>query len=220
MRTGSQWLPVRICVQSLTMRIMRSFRTKPGSVASQLFCMLLAAVLLINARPLAAATQGNSGATSTGSVDITLTANLNARISGLSDFLLGAWSGVGDLAANQNICIGRSGVGIFGTGLYRIRADGNGDGTDINAFTLSNGVDLVYYDVYFNDQANLTGRQQLTGGQTLTGQTASGFSVIINLLFGCVSRNANVSVVVPEANLAGTPSGNYAGTLTLVLIPD
>ncbi|MGB5247556.1 MAG: hypothetical protein WBN34_13480, partial [Woeseia sp.] len=174
--------------------------------------MLLASVLLD--RPLAAATQGDSGATSSGSVDITLTANLTARISGLTDFLLGTWGGAGDLAGNQNICIGRNGVGFFGTGTYRIRADGNGDGADVNAFTLSNGVDLVYYNVFFNDQANTTGRQQLTGGQTLLGQTASGFSVTLNWLFGCVTRNANVSVVVPEANLAAAPSGNYAGTLT------
>ncbi len=197
---------------------MEFFRANSSSVARQLLCMLVASVLL--GRPLSAATQGDPGVSSTGSVDITLTANLTARISGLTDFLLGTWSGAGDLAANQNICIGRNGVGLFGTGLYRIRADGNGDGTDVNAFTLSNGADLVYYDVYFNDQANLTGRQQLTGGLTLTGQTGSGFSVIINWLFGCVNRNANVSVVVPEANLAGRPGGNYAGTLTLVLIPD
>lgn len=180
--------------------------------------MLVAAVLLD--RPLFAATQGDPGTTSSGSVDITLTASLSARISGLTDFLLGSWGGVGDLAANQNICIGRSGVGFIGTGNYRIRADGNGDAIDPNAFSLSNGVDLVYYDVFFNDQANLTGRQQLTGGQTLVGQTSSGFSFILNWLFGCVIRNANVSVIVPEANLAGAVGGNYAGTLTLVLIPD
>jgi hypothetical protein len=188
------------------------------AVAARLRSLLLACVLLSN--PLLAATQGSTGATSSGSVDITLTANLTARISGLTDLLLGTWSGAGDLAGDQNICIGRNGAGFFGTATYRIRAEGNGDGTDINAFTLSNGVDLVYYNVFFNDQANLTGRQQLTGGLTLLGQTASGFSAILNLLFGCVTRNANVSVVVPETNLAGAPSGNYAGTLTIVLIPD
>ena len=197
---------------------MQFFRANPKSVASQLLCMLVATVLL--GRPLSAATQGDPGATSTGSVDITLTANLTARISGLTDFLLGTWGGSGDLAANQNICIGRNGVGFAGTGNYRIRAVGNGNATDANAFSLSNGVDLVHYDAYFNDQPNLTGRQQLTGGQTLIGQTSSGFSFIFNWLFGCVVRNANVSVVVPEANLAAIPGGNYAGTLTLVLIPD
>jgi len=217
-RTGSLWLPVRFHVQSSLPRTMPFFRSNPGSIASQLLCMLVATTLLC--QPLSAATQGNVGTTSSGSADITLTANLTGRFTGFTDFLLGTWSGIGDLAANQNVCIGRTGTGFGGGSTYRVRADGNGDPFDVNAFSLSNGVDLIYYDVYFNDQTNLAGRQQLTGGQTLVGQTGSGFSFIINWLFGCVIRNANLSIVVPEANLAGSPGGNYTGTLTLVLIPD
>lgn len=217
-RTGSRWLPVRVRIQASVMPTHPLFRASPGLATSQLLCMLVATALLCE--PLSAATQGNRDTTSTGSVDITLTTGLTGRFTGFTDFLLGTWSGAGDLIADQNICIGRTGVGFFGTGNYRVRADGDGDATDISAFSLSNGVDLVYYDVYFNNQPNLAGRQQLTGGQTLTGQTASGFSLIINWLFGCSIRNANLSVVVPEASLAGSPGGNYTGTLTLVLIPD
>lgn len=179
---------------------------------------LVAGVCL--AQPVLAATPGSNGPTSTGSLDITLTANLSARLTGLTDMLLGTWAGAGDMSADENICVGRNGVGFFATGNYRIRASGDGDSFDVNAFTLTNGVDTVYYDVYFNDQPNLAGRQQVTGGVTLNGQTSIGFAHLFNFLFGCTIRNANVSIVVPEAGLVGTSSGNYAGTLTLVLIPD
>ena len=172
------------------------------------------------AQPVSAAQQGATGPASSGSVDITLTANLLARISGLTDMLLGAWAGSGDMTADENICIGRNGVGLFAFGNYRIRANGDGDAFDVNAFTLTNGVDTVYYDVYFNDAPNLAGRQQLTGGVMLSGQTAIGFTQLFNWFLGCTFRNANVSIVVPEAELLGTSSGTYAGTLTLVLIPD
>ncbi len=188
------------------------------AVALPWLAAVAAAICL--APPVWAATQGSTGPASAGSVDITLTANLTARISGLTDLVLGAWPGAGDMSADENICIGRNGVGLFATGNYRIRASGDGDAVDVSAFTLSNGVDTLYYDVYFNDAPNLAGRQQLTAGVMLTGQTSIGFQHLFNWLFGCVFRNANVSVVVPEAELQGTSSGNYAGTLTLVLIPD
>ncbi len=175
---------------------------------------------LVLGQPADAANQGATGPTSTGAVDITLTTGISSRISGLVDLALGNWTGAGDLSGDQDICIGRTGVGFFGSGSYRIRADGDGDTTDINAFTLTNGVDLIYYDVFFNDQTGLAGRQALTGGQMLSGQGGSGFSEIFNWLFGCVVRNANVSVVVPQANLQGAAGGAYTGTLTLVLIPD
>ncbi len=178
------------------------------------------AVGLVLGLPAGAANQGATGPTSTGAVDITLTTGISSRITGLVDLALGNWTGSGDLAGDQDICIGRTGVGFFGSGSYRIRADGDGDSTDINAFTLTNGVDRIYYDVYFNDQTGLAGRQPLTGGQMLNGQNASGLSEIFNWLFGCAIRNANLSVVVPEVRLQGAAGGAYTGTLTLVLIPD
>lgn len=167
-----------------------------------------------------AATQGAVNNTSTGSADVTLTTGLSARLSGLVDFTLGTLDLASGASANQDICVGRSGVGLFANGAYRIRASGDGDPADVHAFTLSNGVDQIYYDVFFNDQGGLTGRTQLTGGVTLPAQQGFGLFEVFNLLFGCVARNANVSIDVSPAQLTGASSGNYAGTLTLVLIPD
>lgn len=185
---------------------------------------LLRAWLLAMAAAVAAtawgAGQGTAGTSSSGNVDITLTNGLSARIAGLTDFALGTWGGSGDLVANQDVCIGRNGVGLFAVGAYRIRAFGDGDPADVNAFTLSNGTDRIHYDVWFNDQTGLGGRTPLTAGLMLGAQQGFGFWEILNWIFGCVVRNANVSIAVPQAELAAAAGGTYTGTLTLVLIPD
>ncbi|MEO1576248.1 MAG: hypothetical protein AAFU65_14980 [Pseudomonadota bacterium] len=187
------------------------------SLPARIGTALLAASFALSA---GAATQGSAGTSSSGNVDVTLTTGLSARLAGLTDFALGTLDGSSDATANQNICVGRSGVGFFANGSYRVRASGDGDASDIHAFTLSNGVDRIYYNVFFNDQPNLTGRTPLTGGVMLSAQQGLGLFEIFNLLFGCVARNANLSIEVPAAELAAASSGAYSGTLTLVLIPD
>lgn len=182
-------------------------------------CPVLLTLLLWHAVALGAV-QGLVGPSSSANVEITLTSNLNARITGLNDIVLGSWPGAGDLAGDDDLCIGRNGVGFFANGLYRIRASGDGDAADVSAFTLSNGTDTLYYNVFFNDVVGLGGRQPLTAGVTLTTQSSLGLFQWLNLLFGCAVPNANVSVIVPDTQLRGATSGTYAGTLTLVLIPD
>ncbi len=182
-------------------------------------CAALALGVLA-ALPAMGATQGNAGTSSSGNVDVTLTTGLSARLSGLGDFDLGLLDGSADATAQQNICVGRSGVGFFANGSYRVRASGNGDPFDAHAFTLSNGAERIYYNVFFNDQAGTAGASQLTGGVMLSNQQSLGLFGIFNLLFGCVARNANLSIVVPAAEVAAAPGGTYTGTLTVVLIPD
>lgn len=167
-----------------------------------------------------AASQGATGDSSTGQVEVNLTTGLSTRLTGLADFTFGPLDNSVDAAANQNICVGRSGVGFFANGTYRVRATGDGDPTDVSAFTLTNGTDRIYYDVFFNDALGTTGRAPLTAGVTLTSQQGLGLFHIFNLVFGCVARNANLSIDIPAAARAGVSSGVYTGTLTLVLIPD
>ncbi|MEM6638800.1 MAG: hypothetical protein AAF610_02770 [Pseudomonadota bacterium] len=167
-----------------------------------------------------AATQGSAGPTSEGRSEITLTTGLSARLTGLSDFAFGSLDSSSDAAADQNLCVGRSGVGLFANGAYRIRASGDGDGTDVNAFTLSNGIDRIAYRVFFNDAVGTAGRTPLVGGVTLPNQQGLGLFEVFNLLFGCVATNANLSIEIPVAARAGASSGIYTGTLTLTLIPD
>jgi hypothetical protein len=166
-----------------------------------------------------AAQQGSTGLTSSGNIDITLVSGLDVRLTGLADMPLGTWSGSGDLTAEDDLCVGRSGVGLFATGNYRILANGNGEPGNPAAFTLYNGARSIHYDAYFNDATSTVGRAQLAPGVALTGQTDFGFGLVFNLLFGCFVENANISIVVPAAELSAA-SGVYAGTLTLVLIPE
>ena len=167
-----------------------------------------------------AATQGTTTSGSTaGSVDVVVTTGLVARVSGLNDIDLGTWSGAGDLSGSDDLCIGRSGVGLFANGTYRVRLDGDGDASDVSAFTLSNGTDLLHYNVAFNDATGVGGTP-VTGGVMLNAQTGFGFWQYLNVLFGCSVNNANIEVSVPAAELISVPAGNYTGTLTIVLIPE
>ena len=165
------------------------------------------------------ATQGAQGNSSSASVDMHLVLGTRVRFSGFSDFNFGNWSGGGDVEANDNLCVGRTGVSLFGTGQYRILASGDGEPGNPSAFVLSNGVDTIYYDAYFNDQRGTVGREQLVPGVALTGQTGPGFWMIWNYLFGCLSTNANLTVIIPESELY-RGSGNFTGTLSLTLIPE
>ncbi|MEM9620092.1 MAG: hypothetical protein AAF993_00490 [Pseudomonadota bacterium] len=165
------------------------------------------------------AQQGSTGTSSSGDITINYIQGLNTRITGFRDMPLGTWSGTGPLTANDNLCIGRSGVGFFGSGAYRILAQGDGEPGDPSAFTLSNGATRISYNAYFNDQTGTANRQQLTAGQQLTGQSGFGFWMVLNLIFGCSVNNANISIEVPASELA-SGIGTYTGTLTLTLIPE
>ena len=137
-----------------------------------------------------------------------------ARVTGLQDVDLGQWS-EGDLTADQNFCIG-----LFASRNYRIRASGSGTPTDTSAFVLRDGSNYLPYEVYFNDATGINGRQRLTANQSLTDQGNSRGLVYFFNLYGCFFANANLSLVIPEANLETAAAGNYSGTLTLTLIPE
>ena len=187
--------------------------------ARLLSCVLAFSVLPWFAPVAWAATQGSGGPSSTGTVDMHVVLGTAVRISGFSDMSFGAWSGTGDVEANDDLCVGRTGVPLFGSGPYRILASGDGAPGNPSAFTLTNGAHTINYNAYFNDQPGVTNRQQLTPGVALTNQSAFGFWMVFNYLFGCVTNNANVSVIVPASEL-GTGAGTYTGTLTLMMIPE
>ena len=178
--------------------------------AGLIFCLSLPCT------SLNAATQGAEGNSSTGTIETIVVIGRFIRIAGLRDFNFGLWNaGDGTLSDNDNVCIGKNDFG----GPYAIRAAGNGDGGDPAAFTLNNGVDQIYYNVYWNDATGTTGNQQLTAGLILHGQTGSFFSFLFNL-FGFCFSNANVQVEIPDTELSGASGGAYSGTLTLLVIPD
>lgn len=173
------------------------------------FTLTLAQLIFIQS--VFAADQGQLGTNSNASVDITLTLGLLTRVTGLNDFAFGSWSG-GDLSANDNLCIG-----VYGTTQYRVSATGDGDGSDINAFALTNGADFLPYRVFFNDQTGTAGQIELSSTSALLGQSATGS--FFNL-FGCFNENANIDLLIENNSLAAAGGGAYSGTLTLTMIPE
>ncbi len=163
---------------------------------------------------------------STGTVDIIVTSGDLIRIFGNQTVSFGTWSiGDPDLANDQNICIGKTSTGTP----YGIEASGDGDPINPSAFTITNGTDLLYYDVFWNDAPNTTGQIQLLPGTTVFGQTGSAFSFFFNLIFGGFNNfpcgffltppNANLEIEIPASRLSAAAGGFYQGTLTLLVIP-
>ncbi len=179
-----------------------------------LYCLTVFIILSFSS--LDAATQGSQGVTSTGTIENTVVVGRQIWIRSLRDFNFGNWNlGDGTLSDNDNVCIGKN--DFFGP--YAIRAAGNGDGFDPAAFTLSNGVDQIYYNVYWNDANGTGGNQQLTPGLILHGQTGSAFVFFLNVIGLCIT-NANVEIEIPDTELSSAAGGVYSGTLTLLVIPD
>lgn len=164
-----------------------------------------------------AVTQGTEGNTSTGTVDLNVSIGRVVRIAGLRDFNFGVWNtGDGTLSDNDNVCIGKN--DFFGP--YAIRASGDGDFLDPSAFTLSNGVEQIRYNVFWNDVNGVIGNQPLSPGLILRGQTGtSAFVFFLNAIGFCIN-NANLQIDIPQTELDAASGGSYTGTLTLLVIPD
>lgn len=165
-----------------------------------------------------AATQGNTGTNSTGTVDIAVIVNQLALIRGLTDINLGLWSGSGDLSGTDDICVAISGASFATPRGYHMRASGDGSPGFPADFTLSNGISDINYRVFLN---HLGGRVELLAGQTAySNQFQADFAYVLNFIFnGCFFPNATIEVLVEESELA-TGFGTHSGTLTLELIPE
>ena len=162
------------------------------------------------------ATQGSSGSTSSGSVDVNVVVSQTIIIHDLRDYNFGLWNlGDGTLIDNDNVCIGKTNF----QSPYAVRASGDGDGFDPAAFTLSNGAAQLYYNVYWNDEVGTVGNMQLSPGLILSGQTGSVPSFAQNRN-NCNRPNANLEIEITDTELQNATSGFYTGTLTLIVIPE
>ena len=171
-----------------------------------------------------AATQGNLDVTSTGSLDITVVVNEFALIFGLDDVDLGAWSGTGDLSADEELCVAVTSTIPTFLGQprsYRLRATGDGSIANPNDFTLSNGVEDISYRVFLTDANGQIEMQpgQITSGNQFIGNAA--YNANIAAFFGgaanpCINPNATITILVEEAELS-SGAGRHSGTLTLEL---
>lgn len=203
----------------------RSIFTKTIAIIFSFTLIVLAVSNSLNA----ATTQGTPDLfSSTGTVDISATVGVDIIVFGLQTVSFGTWSiGDGNLANNQDVCIGKSDP--FQD--YLIQASGDGNSIDPSAFTLTNGVDQINYDVYWNDDAGTGGQAQLSPGSIEFGQQGNWFRFLVNRFRGNQGQacngagflpavpNANLEIRISDAELSAATGGFYGGVLTLLVMP-
>ena len=205
----------------MKIKILNVFKVQinKNKLVSTFVTFIISSVFIFSALTITAshaATQGSQGATSTGTIENIVTVGRVIWIRSLRDYNFGVWNpGDGTLSDNDNVCIGKN--DFFAP--YAVRAAGDGDGFDPAAFTLTNGSDQIYYNVYWNDANGTGGNAQLTPGLIEHGQTGSAFIFFLNVIGFCIT-NANLEIEIPNTELLSASGGSYAGTLTLLVIPD
>mgnify|MGYP003634057725 CR=1 FL=1 len=169
---------------------------------------------MIASGTLMAATDGTLGATSTGTLDISVDVEDLVRISGLSDILLTFdATGTGDVVGSSTACVYRNGAGT-----YSVNATGDGAAS---AFTIQNAAPtptVIGYTVGWDDAVTGTAIAAVSSGTALTGQT--GANTVSDDCSAGGGANAFVEVTVPRTSLVAAPAGTYNGTLTLEVAPE
>jgi hypothetical protein len=157
-----------------------------------------------------AATQGNLGGTSTGTVTITASVPNRARITNLSDVSFLSQDPSTAASNAQNVCAWSN------TALKNYTVTATGDGAS-SAFTLAGGAATVPYSVQWS------GSSGATSGTALTSGTASAAFTSTATNQNCASgpaTSASLIVGIGTADLGTMVAATtYTGVLTLVLTP-
>jgi hypothetical protein len=130
------------------------------------------------------------------------------RVTGLIDANFGTIANLTiDAVLAQSLCVYSNGSGNS----YSIRADGSGAG---GAYTLSNGVTTLAYDVRWNSQAGQTNGTILSPGAILAGQTTIAQNQTCS---NGPATTASLIVTLPATSLSSAGAGNYSGSLTIIV---
>jgi hypothetical protein len=145
----------------------------------------------------------------TTSVSITIPPKI--QISGLSNIAVPEFTGSGDSAASDDVCVYSNNA----TGNYQVTATGSGTG---GAFVLDHATlsETVPYTAKWNDASGTTGNQALSSGVPLANQGNASSSAL-----DCAGvPNANLEISVSEASMKANPSGNYQGNMAVLVEPE
>ena len=158
-----------------------------------------------------AASQGDVGTTSTGTLDVDLVVPDLVRVSGLADIDLGTYSGTGDESGNDDVCVFRNGAGTYSVTVTTNKGD----------FRISRGAggtaaEDIDFTAYWNDEDGTTGRAELTYNTAL--ETQSGANTAAIDCGGGV--NANFSLVISESDMQTKNPNTYSATVTIVIAPE
>lgn len=159
--------------------------------------------------PAHASQQGSLGATSTGSITITVSTPVRARISGLEDVHFGN-ERAATTGASENVCLWSNSP----AGLYTIVAHGSGSS---GSFELSNGKVAVGYTVAWSPRGNVASDQNLRSGSTVTDLQAA----VERSECGVGRGAASLAIAMNSFDLqAARQAGPYVGSLTLIVSPE
>jgi hypothetical protein len=171
--------------------------------------LAVAAALLLAANAAEAAEQGSMGATSSGSITITVSIGTQASVSGVKDIAFASTAPVAGARASEDICLWSNSA----AGAYTITASGSGSG---GAFQLTNDERGLGYSVAW---VPLSG--QVSGDPLASGPAGTNLQAAATRS-DCASGTGSVSLVVAmdPAQLATTePSAPYTGSLMLMVAP-
>jgi hypothetical protein len=167
--------------------------------------------LLAAAGSAISASQGSLGTTSTATSVLTITIPETLRLSGLSDFAFGTYSGSGALSANADVCV----YDNSSNGNYHVTAT---DSTSLTAtaFAAQNGAAAsIPFSVRWNNGTGTTGNYALTYNKSHAASGANTKSTDCST--GGKSANLNIQFVATD--LAGKPGGAYTSTITVMVEP-
>jgi hypothetical protein len=172
---------------------------------------LMTAVMPMGQRSALSATDGSSGATSTGTAVITLVIPEVYMISRMPNFSLGTYSGSGDMTANNDLCVYSNGNGAYRTVII--------DSTPLSpagfAVQDTTNTKQIPMQVYWNNHTGITGNSavsyntplSMTGANTQSSTCAAG------------GLSANMQIRFSQANLQAALAGDYSSTLTVLIEP-
>ena len=171
--------------------------------------LLLGAALANGAT--SAASQGSLGATSTGSIAISLSVAGRVQISGLSDVAFVAVSPDAAAISAQNVCVWSN----TATKGYSVTASGSGAG---DAFELASTSQTASYSVAWNAAAGQTAGTPLRAGAQVSGMSSSATSA--DCRAGGAASSSLIVTVDPATLQAAQPDTPYTGTLNLLVTPE
>ena len=185
-----------------------TLRTMDWAAAGKRVALLGAALAsAIAPAPAFAASQGNLGATSTGTVSITASVPSRARITGLADVAFTNQDPAVAASNAQNVCIWSN----TATKGYTITATGDA------GFTLSNGATTVPYSVQWAASSGQTSGTALTSGTASASLTTTAVNQTCS---AAPATTASLIVGISTSDLSTMAAGtSYTGTLTLVVTP-
>ena len=136
------------------------------SMAIRTAARLLTAAAALTCGSAEAAIQGGLGATSSGSIAITLSVARQVQISGLVDVAFANVSPDAAAVSAQSVCVSSN----TATRGYSLLASGDGEG---HAFVLSNGAATTPYAVQWSAAAGQASGTRLASDAPLSGLTSS-----------------------------------------------